>query len=218
MSTRARTTPARAALDTAKVVGAGMARADSDGLASVTMRAVAADLGVTPMALYNHVASREQLIDAMVEHVVAGIPHVVSLTPWDTGLRERILAARSTINAHPWAWAAIETRTAAGPAVLAYMDSLMSILFAGGLSPDLIHDGMHLLSTRMWGFTRDVLPTPALPTDPAAQALALRAFSQDYPSIVRMVTTASVAGGECDTQAEFEFALDVIIEGLRRRA
>ena len=169
------------------------------------------------MALYNHVEGREQLVDAMVEHVVAQIPPTDPDAAWDVALRTRILAARSTIDAHPWAWGAIETRTLAGPAVLGYMDSLMGIMFAGGLSADVVHEGMHVLSTRMWGFTRDVLPTPQMPTDPAEQARAFEMYAQHYPNIVRMATTATGAGTDCDSQAEFEFALDIIIDGLRRR-
>ena len=207
----------RTALDATQVVDAAMRRADADGLESVTMRAVAGDLGVTPMALYNHVEGREPLVDAMVERVVAQIPDTDALSAWNDALRARILSARTTIEAHPWAWGAIEARTSAGPAVLGYMDSLMGIMFAGGLSADLVHEGMHVLSTRMWGFTRDVLPTPELPTDPEEQARAFEAYAQHYPNIVRMATTATGAGSDCDSQAEFEVALDIIIDGLRRR-
>ena len=207
----------RTALNATQVVDAAMRRADAQGLESVTMRAVAADLGVTPMALYNHVEGREQLVDAMVERVVALIPEADGHAAWNDALRARILAARSTIDSHQWAWGAIETRTSAGPAVLGYMDSLMGIMFAGGLSADVVHESMHVLSTRMWGFTRDVLPTPQMPEDPQEQARAFEAHARYYPNIVRMATTASGAGTDCDSQAEFEVALDIIIDGLRRR-
>ncbi len=192
-----------------------MGLADSDGLPSVTMRRLAEALGVTPMALYKHVRDREELLDGMVDRVVESIPSP-SGTAWKHALRSRILAARAAMLRHPWAREAIETRTTASATVLTYMDSLMRTMFDGGLSADLIHHGMHALSTRMWGFTRDVLPTPAVPEDPQERAAAMRAVATHYPSIVRMASTATDAGHECDADAEFAFALDILLDALER--
>ena len=132
-------------------------------------------------------------------------------------MRGRILAAREALRTHPWAQDAIESRTEASPVVLAYLDSLMRAMFDGGLSADLVHHGMHALSTRMWGFTRDVMPMPTAPADPAARAAAIGAFFTAYPSIGRMSTTAPHAGDGCDDDAEFAFALDLLLEGLAAR-
>jgi hypothetical protein len=120
------------------------------------------------------------------------------------------------MSAHPWAQAAIETRTMASPTVLAYMDSLMAIMFSGGLPADLVHHAMHALSTRMWGITRDVLPTPVVPADPDLRAQAMSEFAVAYPAIVRMATSSPRAGAACDEDAEFAFALDLLIEGFAR--
>lgn len=186
------------------------------------MRRLADELGVTPMALYKHVANREELIDAMVDHIVGemidpGIdPDAVTAGTWKTALRAQVTASRVVVLRHPWSVEAIETRTLASPVVLAYMDRLMRMLFAGGLSADLVHHAMHALSTRMWGFTRDVLPTPSMPDDPAERAAALAGFAEAYPGIVRMATTAPHAGAECDADAEFAFALDILLDSFER--
>jgi AcrR family transcriptional regulator len=208
---------ARQPLTSERVVEAAVRFADHHGLAATTMRPLAETLGVTPMALYKHVANREQLIDGMVDRIVREIPDADSADDWRDGVRNRILAARRTLRTHPWAREAIETRTLASPVVLAYMDSLMRAMFDGGLSADLVHHGMHALSTRMWGFTRDVMPTPVAPDDPAERARAMTAFFAAYPSIGRMATTAPHAGEECDDDAEFAFALDLLLDGLQRR-
>ena len=210
------TPPARPTLDRTRVLDAAVALADESGLEGMSMRRLADVLGVTPMALYKHVAHREELVDGMVERVVAGIDPAPAGEPWRDALRTRILSARAVMTRHGWAQAAVETRTAAGPAVLAYMDSLMRVMFDGGLSPDLVHHAMHALSTRMWGLTRDVLPTPAVPADPAERERFLAGFTGTYPAIVRLATTASHAGDGCDADAEFAFALDLLLDGLER--
>ncbi len=211
------TPPPRRALDASRITAAAVTIADADGLDAVSMRRLADSLGVTPMALYKHVGNREQLIDAMVDGLVAAIPTPERSRGWKRALRARILAARSALGTHPWARDAIETRTFASPTVLAYMNSLMAVMFDGGLSADLVHHTMHALSTRMWGFTRDVMPTPTVPDDPAERAAALSSFAATYPAIIRMATTAPHAGADCDDDAEFAFALELILDGIEQR-
>jgi AcrR family transcriptional regulator len=198
------------------VLEAAAALADEVGLEATSMRRVADALGVTAMALYKHVANREELIDGMLDKLVASIEVPPDGLPWQQALRAPIRSARAIMSAHPWAQAAIETRATASPTVLAYMDSLMAIMFDGGLSADLVHHAMHALSTRMWGITRDVLPTPAVPEDPDLRARAMSEFAVAYPAIVRMATTAPGAGAACDGDAEFAFALDILIDGFTR--
>jgi len=213
----------RRTLDRERVLRAAVELADEVGLEGTTMRRLAENLGVTAMALYKHVQNREALIDGMVDTVIAQIRPIDPTLPledpadWQAAVRRRILAARSAILRHPWSTDAIESRTGASPTVLAYMDSLMGLLRAGGFSLELLHNAMHALSTRMWGFTREVFPTPTLPDDPAAQAIMLERFREQFPNIVAMATGSAHAGTGCDSQAEFEFALDLLVDGLERR-
>lgn len=206
----------RRPLDRKRVVRAAFALADEAGLAGVSMRRLADSLGVTPMALYKHVAGREEILDLMVDELVERIDVDSPEVEWKRRLRARILAAREAMSTHAWAQEAIETRAQATPQVLAYMDGLMSIMFEGGFSADLVHHAMHALSTRMWGFTRDVLPMPVAPEDPAERTEAFAAFARSYPSIARMASTSPHAGGDCDDDAEFAFALDLLLDGFER--
>lgn len=207
----------RTPLDRRRVIDAATTLADRDGLDATTMRALADVLGVTPMALYKHIGSREDLIDGMVDRIVEGIPASDPDADWKSALTARILTARAALRSHPWAQDAIESRTLASPTVLGYMDSLMAIMFSGGLSADLVHHGMHALSTRMWGFTRDVMPTSSVPDEPTARDAALAEFASAFPAIVRMATTAPNAGGACDDDAEFAFALELLLDGIEQR-
>ncbi|AZC14316.1 TetR family transcriptional regulator [Microbacterium sp. ABRD28] len=207
----------RRPLDRERVLDAAVALADEVGLDATSMRRVAEALGVTAMALYKHVANREELVDGMLDRLVASIDVPRDGLPWQEALRARIRSARAVMGEHRWAQAAIESRAAASPTVLAYMDSLMAIMFDGGLSADLVHHAMHALSTRMWGITRDVLPTPTVPADPVVRAQAMAEFAVAYPAIARIATTAPHAGAACDEDAEFTFALDLMIDGFARR-
>lgn len=206
----------RPRLDRDRVVAAAIDLADMRGFDAASMRAVAESLGVTPMALYNHVADRSQLIDEMLDRVLADTPPTAPNGDWRRDVRDRILATRAAIRRHGWAREAIETRERATPRVLAHMDALIDAMFAGGLSADLVHHAMHALSTRMWGFTRDVLPTPSLPDDSDARAAAVAGYAAEYPAIIRMATTAPGAGTTCDEDAEFDFALDLLLDGIER--
>lgn len=212
MSTRATRTP----LSREVVVDTAIAIADEHGLDRASMRGVAEHLGVTPMALYKHVANHSQLVDLMLDRIIAGIPPVASSTDWVETTRARIFAARQAFGTHAWAREAIESRPLATPQTLHHMDALMAGMFEGGLSADLVHHTMHALSTRMWGFTRDVLPTPRIPEDPAERARAMTAFAAAYPSIVQMAQASPHAGEACDDDAEFAYALYLILAGTQR--
>lgn len=211
----------RAPLNRDRVLRAAVVFADTSGIEALSMRSLAQQLGVVPMALYKHVASKEELLDGMVDVVVAEIGPPRREAEWRTAVLERILSARQSLVRHRWARQVIQSRTHASPVVLEYMDSLMGIFLAGGVSADLTHHAMHALGTRMWGFTQDVFPTPEPPADPDARAVVFEQFADRYPHIIAIATAAShrkgpSAGEGCDEQVEFEFALDVLLEGIER--
>jgi AcrR family transcriptional regulator len=203
------------------VLRAAVAFADDTGIEALSMRSLAQELGVVPMALYKHVANKEELLDGMVDVIVGEIDPPTYGADWKTAVRHRILSARRALLRHPWAPQVIESRTQATPVVLDYMDSLMGMFRTGGFSIDLTHHAMHALSIRMWGFTREVFPTPAPPASPDAREAMFSQLAQRYPYIIEMATVMaqaaeSSAGGGCDAQAEFEFALDVLLDGFER--
>lgn len=207
----------RTPLDRGRVVEAAIAHADREGLEALSMRRLAETLGVTPMALYKHIDHRDRLIDEMVDRLLEEVPAEQIQGAWKQRLRHRILVTREVLSVHGWARDALETRAAATPGMLAHLDALTAILFAGGLSAELVHQAMHALSTRMWGFTRDVAPTPRLPDDPSARERTLAEAAVDYPSIARMAVAVADTGATCDPDAEFVFALDLILDGIERR-
>src|SRR5687767_6257871 len=100
---------AREPLTRERVLEAAVEAADRDGVASLTMRRLAAELGVVPMALYKHVANKEELLDGMLDVVVTEIDPPRTDADWKTAVRERILSARAALLRHPWASQVMET-------------------------------------------------------------------------------------------------------------
>ncbi|MFD5432730.1 TetR/AcrR family transcriptional regulator [Kitasatospora sp. NPDC127067] len=213
-------TERRKPLNRDRVLRAAVARADQSGIEALSMRSLAQELGVVPMALYKHVANKEQLLDGMVELVVGEIDPPADGPDWRSAIRERVLSARRALLRHPWALRVIESRGTPTPAVLDYLDSVIGTFRGGGLSVDLTHHAMHALGSRVWGFTQELFP--ASPGDePGEQAAALRAMAARYPHIAEIAMArahdgASVVGSGCDDQFEFEFALDLLLDGFAR--
>jgi AcrR family transcriptional regulator len=207
------------ALNRDRVLVAAMALADERGLDALSMRQLAQELGVVPMALYRHVANKDELLDGLVDAVVGEIDPPDLTSDWKSAVRSRILSARAAVLRHPWARRLMESRTLPTPVVLKYMDSTIAMLVSGGLSIDLTHHAMHALGSRIFGFTQE-LYNDSQGTDPlppeAAQQLA-----HTYPHIAAVAASRphnerSVVGSGCDDQFEFEFALDMVLDGVER--
>jgi AcrR family transcriptional regulator len=210
----------RAPLSKQRVLRAAVALADAGGVEALSMRKLAQQLGVVPMALYKHVANKDELLDGMVDVVVGEIDPPLSGTDWKTAIRRRVLSARSALLRHPWASRVIESRATATPTVLRYMDSMIGIFRAGGFSIDLTHHAMHAMGSRLLGFSQELFDDTA-DIGPEMQADMLRDLADGYPSITELVMAithdeGSVVGQGCDDQFEFEFALDLMLDGLAR--
>ncbi|MGL5816280.1 MAG: TetR/AcrR family transcriptional regulator [Phycicoccus sp.] len=219
----ARPGPDRGPLDRTTVLRAAIALADAEGLDAVSMRRLAETLHVVPMALYKHVADKDDLIDGVVATLVGdmAVAEAAPANRWRTTVRETILDARAVVRAHPWARRAIETRSVRTPAVLAYLERLTQVFLGAGFSPDLTHHVMHLLGNRVWGFSPELFDDPAgsPATTPGRRRTSGTPDPQDYPGILRIAADARARrpGAErCDEDFEFEFALDVILDGVAR--
>jgi AcrR family transcriptional regulator len=202
------------------VLHAAVALADGAGIESLSMRKLAEDLGVVPMALYKHVANKEELLDGMIDVVVGQIDPPVQGTDWKTAVRQRILSARRALLRHPWASQVIESRTNPTPTLLEYMDSMIGLFRAGGFSVDLTHHVMHSIGSRLLGFTQELFDD-SRSVDPEMQAIMVREMARKYPYVAEIAGAAShegesVVGQGCDDQFEFEFSLDLLLDGFER--
>jgi AcrR family transcriptional regulator len=198
-----------------------VALADRYGIGSVSMRRIAHELGVVPMALYKHVANKEEILDGMVETILGEIEPPADEADWKSAVRGRILSARQALLRHPWAARVIESRNDPGPAMLAYMDSIIGLFVVGGFSIDLTHHALHALGNRILGYTQDLFDDDA-EVDPEVEAEMYAAMADTYPHIYELARSvyhddSTVVGGRgCDDQFEFEFALDLLLDGIER--
>jgi len=203
-----------------RVLSTAVALADREGIEALSMRKLAQALDVVPMALYRHVANKDELLDALVDVVIGEIDPPLDGADWKTALRTRILSARRALLRHPWASRLMESRNTPTPVVLGYMDSMIGMFRTGGFSLDLTHHALHAMGSRMFGFTQELFNDTS-DVDPAAETEMWGAMADTYPYIFEIFTTishddASTVGPGCDDQFEFEFALDLMLEGLER--
>jgi AcrR family transcriptional regulator len=210
----------RPPLNRERVLTAAVVLADESGADSLSMRKLAQELNVVPMALYKHVANKEELLDGMVDVIVGEIDTGAGGADWKSAVRQRVLAARQILLRHPWARQVIESRTNKSPVVLKYMDAMIGMFRAGGFSVDLTHHVMHAMGSRIWGFTQEVFDDSANAPAEIPPAM-LHEMAEKYPHVMEIAMRAdhddeSVVGQGCDDQFEFEFALDLLLDGFER--
>ncbi|MBB5829304.1 TetR/AcrR family transcriptional regulator [Micromonospora carbonacea] len=228
--------PARLSRET--IVAAAIDLADRDGLAGLSMRRLAQHLGVDAMSIYYHLRDKDTLLAAMVDAVAAEIETEAGVEaaimgggtaagveaagngPWTDQLRALITRARRTMLRHPWAARVLEARDTPTPAVLRHIERVLAVMRGGGCSVSLSHHALHLLGSRILGFSQDLFddsPNTA-PTGEAAAAQAA-AWAETMPHIAELAAAVAHSGalGGCDDEDEFAFALDLLIEGLDRR-
>jgi len=177
------------------------------------------------MSLYYHVASKEDILDGIADAVAGQINDAVDRldvpsrgASWKTAARRRILSAREVLLRHPWAPGLFETRATTSPAIIAYYDALVGLMRDGGFSYDLAHHALHALGSRALGFSQE-LSGPGGGAGAGHAAAALGDMASQFPHLAGMLTEvahddpASTLGW-CDDQTEFEFGLDLILNGL----
>jgi AcrR family transcriptional regulator len=208
----------RVPLSRERILRAAMDRADRDGLAALSMRKLARALGVEAMSLYNHVANKDDLLDGLVDLVLGEIGPPPRAAGWRAAMRRRALAARAVFVRHPWAIGLVESRTRPGPATLRHHDAVLGCLRAAGFSVALAAHAYSLLDSYIYGFA---LQQASLPFTTAAEAAEVaadirRQFPADaYPHPTEMAVQHVLQPGY-DHADEFEFGLDLILDGLDR--
>jgi AcrR family transcriptional regulator len=211
------TTEGRTPLSKERVLQAAVDLADRDGIEALSMRKLGLELGVDAMALYRHVRSKDDMLDGIVEMIVAEIERAPATGNWKVALRAQSMAARRVMLRHPWARRVLEDRPKGGPAFLAYVESVLATLRDGGFSIELAHHVLHVLGSRIFGFNQDLFEDKAPPPSPKDAATLVQALTP-YPRVIEMARSVSHDGvlGACDDDVEFAFGLDLILDGLER--
>ena len=219
MATRARPNgQIRDRLSRERVLRAALVDADAGGLEAVTMRRLADELGVAPMALYRHVANRDDLIDGMVDVVFGELYLPPTRTDWRRAMRKRAISVRDVLARHRWAIGLMESRSNPGPANLRHHDAVIGNLRAAGFDMEAVAHAYSLLDSYIYGFALTKMNLPFQSGDDVAEIAhtMLEPFPVDeYPNLVAFITEVAVKPGY-DYGNEFEAGLDVLLDGLER--
>lgn len=216
-------------LNRQRVLAAAMELTDAEGLAALTMRRLAAGIGVEAMSLYHHVPNKDALLDGLVESVIQEIEEALSTAPspeaddWRSLLRDRSLTARDVMVRHPWAPGLIGSRPTIPASLWAYYESILAVMIDGGLTYDLAHRGLHSLGSMTLGFSQELFSpsTAGGDTDTEVSEAEMAEMADVLPHLMAMVASEIHAAdgdvlGWCDSRTEFEFTLDLILDGLEQ--
>jgi AcrR family transcriptional regulator len=219
MSTRT-TSPARSRgrLSRELVLQTAIARADAGGLEALSMRTLADELGVAPMALYRHVANKDDLVDAMIDVVFSEIGLPSGGADWKTAMRQRAAALRDVLDRHRWAIGLMESRWRPGPANLRHHDAVIGKLRAAGFDVAMAAHAYSLLDSYIYGFTltKMNLPFDAGPEVADVAERMLEPFpAHEYPNLVEFIAEHAMKPGY-DHGEEYQYGLEVILDGLDR--
>jgi AcrR family transcriptional regulator len=207
----------RTQLTRERVLAAAIQFADRDGIEAISMRRLAQELGVEAMSLYTHVRNKEDLLDGMVDALIVEIPVGTDGGDWKPSIRGMALAARGVFVRHPWAPRTVQTRRAPGPAMLGYLNAVIGTLREGGFSIAQAHHALHILGSRLLGFTQDLFDDSA-ELQPEAAAGVAQELGAAFPYVAEMAVAVAHDGalGPCDDDAEFVLTLDLMLDILDR--
>lgn len=201
-----------------RVLRAAVGLADEGGLETLSMRRLSQELGGAAMSLYNHVANKEDLLDGMIDAVFSEIEAPSDEQGWKTAMRERAISIRTVLARHPWAIGLMESRTSPGPATLRHHDAVIGCLRKAGFSVELAAHAFSALDSYIYGFA---LQERSLPfhtpeeTSALAQAMLAQFPVDEYPHLAELTIDHVLKPGY-DYGNEYEFGLDLILDGLER--
>jgi AcrR family transcriptional regulator len=211
---RTRRTP----LTRERVLHAAVALADASGSESLSMRKLGEAVGVEAMSLYHHVANKEDLLDGMIDVVFGEIDLPAGGEGWKTAMRQRAISARRVLSRHGWAIGFMESRSSPGPATLRHHDAVIGCLRDAGFSVELAAHAFSVLDSYIYGFALQERSLPfRTPEETAelAQDILAAVPADKYPHLAEL-TTQHVLRPGYDFGNEFEFGLDLILDGLER--
>jgi AcrR family transcriptional regulator len=212
----ARTAARRRPLSRDRVLRAAIGLANEGGLESVSMRKLGQVLRVEAMSLYKHVANKDDILDGIADLVVGDFEVPSRDVEWRTAVRRSAVSAHRVLLDHPWASSLIESRLNAGPARMGYLDAMIGVLSAAGFTMPLVIRAIMALDSHTYGFVLQEMAwsfdTENAPEMAAAFARGLPA--NEYPNLLAMAEMAATTPRA--VAADFEFGLDLILDGLER--
>jgi AcrR family transcriptional regulator len=208
----------RIPLSRERILRAAIELADQGGIEALSMRKLGQELGVEAMSLYNHVANKDDLLDGIVEAVTAEIDLPPEGTDWKAAIRHTAIASHEVFLRHRWACNLMMHRPKASTVRMQWMEAVLRTLREAGFSADMTHHAYHALDSHITGFTlwqvNMPFETKAELVD-MAQDFMRQIPVDEYPYVIEHAEQ-HLAPSSPDGATEFEFGLDLILDGLER--
>jgi AcrR family transcriptional regulator len=199
------------ALDRERIVDAGLRIVDAEGVEALSLRRLATDLGVTPMAVYWHVRDKAELLDLIGERMLEMVDVPPAEGDWRRQLRDVHRAMLEPLLAHPNAVELMVGRARYGPAGIALFERILGILRGAGLSPRAAFDAYQSLYLFQLGFTATVRRSPEFRE---AQRQGVQYLASLDPASFPAIGESVGFIGARSLVDQHEIGLDVVIEGI----
>jgi AcrR family transcriptional regulator len=202
-----------------RILESALALADESGIDALSMRKLGQSLGYEAMSLYNHVANKDDLLDGMLDLVLA------EMDPPEpdqglAGIRKAAISAYAALKRHPWAAGLLMAPARVRPARLAFMDALLGALRVAGFSPETTFHAYHVIDAHIIGFalwqSTHNFSLPEEITDDLRGFLDRMLPENSYPDLHLHGLQHLEPGPLQDTSA-FEYGLDLLLAGLEEK-
>jgi len=215
-------TEARVPLSRDRILQAALELADASGVEAVTMRRLGDELGFEAMSLYRHVANKDDLLDGMLDLVLAewqlpdgeAAGQGARQGDWAEAIRTSALSVHDALLRHRWAARLLMTGSHVRPARLRYMDSLLRRLEGAGFDPEVTYHVYHLLDGYIFGFSLWEIAYTTIPVDSDAAAELMRTIPWDELPYLAAHRDQHLSDGPHREVRAFEVGLDLILDGL----
>jgi AcrR family transcriptional regulator len=210
-------TTSRKPLSRDRILAAALELVDEQGIDALSMRKLGQSLGYEAMSLYNHVANKDDLLDGMLDLVLAEMepPEADGGLP---GIRAAALSAHEALKRHPWAANMLMAPSRIRPARIQYMEALLAALRGAGLSAETTYHAYHVLDAHIVGFSLWVSTHGKMPDDVEdARAWFDRMIPVATLPYLHEHGLQHLDEGPLHDVSAFEYGLDLLLESLERQ-
>ncbi len=207
---------ARAPLSVERVIDTAMQLSDESGIEKLTIRRLADELDVTPMAIYRYTASKDEIVDGMVEAVFTEIELPALEGDWRAAMRQRCVSMHEVLLRHPWAPPLMESRPAPGPALLHHHDVVLGYLRQGGVPLPWAAHAYAILDSYVFGFAMQEANLPFGGDEQIgemADAIVSSIPAHLYPYLREFTAEHALKPGYAFGNS-FEVGLDLILDAI----
>src|SRR4051794_32577072 len=207
----------RLPLSRERILHAALELADKGGIESLTMRKLGQVLGFEAMSLYNYVANKDDVLDGILDLVLAEGEPPSPIGDWDTAIHDSAISVHAVLRRHPWSCNLVMDPERIRPARLRYMDLLLGRLREAGFSAETTYHAYHVLDGHIFGFSlwETSHAYTAEEVSSFVEKFAQTITPEAYPYLHEHGEQHFNEGPHQEVSA-FEFGLDLIVDGLKK--